>query len=84
MGHVNGRSVEQLSHAGRTATVVAMCVCEDQMADPKRVEASMPHVLEHGLGPHTRSDIDQREFVATIDQIDVTVIGIREVESEAS
>ena len=79
---VHGGIVEQRAHPSRAAAVVAMGVREDDVTDPLRSEALSSHVLDDRLGAHPGSDVDQRELVTPVEQIDVAVEWIRHPEAD--
>jgi hypothetical protein len=71
-----------LAHLSRAARMVAMCVGAQDVGHSSRIEARLADVRDHVNRAHACTDIDQADLRAAVYKVDVTVVGIGQVEPE--
>ena len=65
-GEVGRGLAQQLSHPGASTCMVAMRVCEDQVADARWIEPIAFDVLDDRGRSHAGTDVDQRQLAAPV------------------
>jgi hypothetical protein len=78
---VDGRIPEQAPHSRGPSRMVAVPMSEDDVTNARRVESVALHILDNGRRSHACTDIDERELASPVDEVNVAVVGIREVEA---
>ena len=63
-----------------TAGVIGVVVGDDDLRDPRRVEAVAPHELENPVGAGPEAGVDERKLYFAVDQVRVAIEAVGQVE----